>query len=217
MKKIFYQKPYLLSLIFSMALLLISLQCRTRSPFLEETAHLDFSHPVFSETLSEVVTNDMSLEQKLERLFYFTRDTIEFIPDASLSASEALEKRKAICYTKAMVYVAFCRRLRVPAQLALIKFLAKGDPDSRPVYHGIAKILFNEKWLYIDTVSNRQSWSLWKFRDADTFEAPRFSLEKNVIVNSRYISDVSFEDFETNDVPEPWLESLQKHKETGKW
>ena len=217
MKKVFYQKPNLLSLIFSVALLLISWQCRTQSPFLEETAHLDFSHPVFSETLSEVVTHDMSLEQKLERLFYFTRDTIEFVPDASLTASEALEKRKAICYTKAMVYVAFCRRLRVPAQLALIRFLAKGDPDSRPVYHGIAKIFFNGKWIYIDTVSNRQSWSLWKFEDADTFEAPRFSLERDVTVNSRYISDVSFEDFETNDVPEPWLESLQEHKETGKW
>ncbi len=217
MKKTFYQKPNLLSLLFLVALLLISSQCGRPSPFLEETAHLDFSHPVFSEALSEVVTDDMSLEQKLERLFYFTRDTIEFIPDASLTASEALEKRKAICYTKAMVYVAFCRRLGVPAQLALIRFLAKGDSDSKPVYHGIAKIFFKGKWIYIDTVSNRQSWGLWKFEDADTFETPRFSLERDVIVNSKYISDVSLEDFETNDVPEPWLESLQEHKETGKW
>lgn len=203
-------------MVFILASFLLSLQCRTQSPFLEETAHLDFSHPVFSKTLSEVITDDMSLEQKLERLFYFTRDTIEFTPDASLTASEALEKRKAICYTKAMVYVAFCRRLGVPARLSLIGFQTKGDPDSRPVYHGIAKIFFNEKWIYIDTVSNRESWSLWKFKDADTFQMPSFSLEKNVVVGSKYISDVSFEDFETNDVPEPWLESLREYKKTGK-
>ncbi len=217
MKISFFLKPKILAMVFMLALFLLSLQCRTRSPYLEETVHLDFSHPVFSEILSEIVTHDMSLEQKLERLFYFTRDTIEFIPDASLTASEALEKRKAICYTKAMVYVAFCRRLGVPAQLSLIRFQTKGDPDSRPVYHGIAKIFFNGKWIYVDTVSNKQSWSLWKFNDADTLEAPRFSLERDVIVNSKYVSDVSFEDFETNDVPEPWLESLQEHKETGKW
>lgn len=217
MKISLFLKPKVLSLIFIVALFLISSQCRKQSPFLEETSHLDFSHPVFTEVLSEVVTDDMSLEQKLERLFYFTRDTIEFIPDASLTASEALEKRKAICYTKAMVFVSFCRRLGVPARLALQKFVVKGDPRSKSVYHGIAKIFFNGKWIYVDTVSNRESWKLWKFKDADTFQLPRFSLESNVVVDSKYISDLAFEDFETNDVPEPWLESLQSFKDTGRW
>ncbi len=183
--------------------------------FLRETAHLDFTHPVFSDVISAVTDTDMSLEERLEALYYFTRDSITFVPDASLYASEALEKRKAICYSKAMVFVSFCRRLGVPAKLARAEFVFSDKP--RPHGHGIAKLFYSGKWLYIDTVSNREAWGYWDKPNADALRAPAFSLEQNVFVGEPFLEDVVFGDFETNDVPEPWLESMREFQETGSW
>ncbi|RKY85365.1 hypothetical protein DRQ09_07395, partial [candidate division KSB1 bacterium] len=187
--------------------------------YLQETEHLDFNNPLFSTVLSRVVKDSMSIEKKLEELFYFTRDSVEFCSDASLTASEVLKKMKAVCYTKAMLYVSFCRKLGVPAKLVVECFYIKGKSKKPKSYHkhGIAKIYYNKKWIYIDTVSNRDSWRIWGVPESVEFEAPVFSLKSNVAVNSKYISDLKYIDFETNDVPEYWINSLKKFKKTGKW
>lgn len=187
------------------------------SQFLKETEHLDYSHPVFSKVIAKVVTDDMPLAHKLEKFFYFTRDTITFIPSASLTASGALREMKAICYTKAMIYVSFCRRLGVPANVALVEFIIKARPEKIASGHGIAKIFYKGKWIYIDTVSNKEAWSWWDKANAHLFEPPVFSLEKNVLVDERFVSNLTLKDFETNDVPEKWLKSLQNFLDTGKY
>lgn len=181
--------------------------------FLRETLHLDFSHPAFSEVVSRLTDETMPLEQKLESLYYFTRDSITFIRDASLFASEALEKRKAICYTKAMVYVSFCRFLGVPANVAKAEFVFADKP--KPHLHGIAKIFYKNEWLYIDTVSNRESWAYWDKEKASAFQAPLFTLERNVVVGQPFLKDVILGDYETNDVPEKWLADLKEFLTTG--
>jgi transglutaminase-like putative cysteine protease len=187
--------------------------------FLKETAHLDFNHPMFSQALNEVVTDDMSLAQKLEELFYFTRDVIPFASDASLTASEALRKRKALCYTKAMIYVSFCRRLGVPARLVGMKFKILADlPDAREHYHGAAKLFYNGWWRSIDTVSNRDAWFGWWLKDRDAgFEPPAFTLERDTVVDSAYVAGLTFEDYATNDVPQAWLDHMRKFIDTGHW
>ena len=180
------------------------------SEFLEETPHLDYNNPVFTEVLSKIVTENMPLAQKLEKLFYFTRDSIPFDAVGNLTASGALKKMKALCYTKAMIYVSFCRRLGVPAQLAYQEWIIKGKPKAVREGHGIAKIYYNGKWIYIDTVSNKDAWSWWDKENAADFEAPVFSLEHNVLVDEKFISDLTLKDCETNDVPEFWLKDLEE-------
>jgi len=158
----------------------------------------------------------MPLAQKLEKLFYFTRDSIPFDAVGNLTASGALKKNKALCYTKAMIYVSFCRRLGIPAQLAYEEFIINTDPKRNVHGHGIAKIYFNEKWIYIDTVSNKDAWSWWDKEHADAFEAPVFSLEHNVLVDKGFISNLTLKDSETNDVPEFWLKDLEELRKKEK-
>lgn len=180
------------------------------SKFLAETKHIDFNHPVFTETLARVTTPGMNLEQKLEKLFYFTRDTIPFDPSTiALTASGALKEMKAICYTKAMIYVSFCRRLGVPANVALEEFVIKARSKKISSGHGIAKIFYKGKWIYLDTVSNKGAWSWWDKKNAHLLEPPLFSLEHNVLVDERFVSNLVLRDFETNDVPEEWLKDLE--------
>lgn len=181
------------------------------SKFLEETSHIDFNHPIFSEILAKVVAEGMTTEEKLEKLYYFTRDTIPFDPSTTgLTASGALKEMKAICYTKAMIYVSFCRRLGVPANVALEEFIIKASPKKVIGSHGIAKIFYNGKWIHIDTVSNKEAWSWWDKKNSHLLEPPVFSLEHNVLVDERFVSNLTLKDFETNDVPEYWIEELRE-------
>jgi transglutaminase-like putative cysteine protease len=185
--------------------------------FLKETEHLDFNDPVFTEVMAKTVTPDMPLPQKLEKLFYFTRDAVTFAPSASLKASEALKKGTAICYNKAMIYVSFCRRLGVPAALATEEFIIRTSPKKSLHRHGIAKIYYDGRWHYIDTVSNREAWTYWHKEGAADFQPPAFSLEAHTVVGEDTISGLRFLDAETNDVPKEWLESLSRFQKTGKW
>ena len=208
-----------LSIVLIIFLFSFCVSCKKRSYYLQETPHLDYRHPIFSEVLNRIVSEDMSVEEKLEALFYFTRDEIPFVSDASLCASEALIKNKALCYTKAMIYTSLCRRLGVPARLAAQEFYIAGDlPEASHHYHGIAKIFFNRKWIYVDVVSNKDSWlGSWARNKSAPFESPQFSLRRDVVVDSAYVSDLKFIDYETNDVPERWLGDMQRFLETGRW
>ena len=176
---------------------------------------MDFTHPLFSEVVDRITVKDMPLEQKLEILYYYTRDSLTFAPAVSLCASEALKKGEGICYNKAMVFVAFCRLLGVPAALAKAEFIFHDKPKSH--LHGIAKIFHKGRWIYIDTVSNRESWGYWDKAKAEAFRPPAFTLEHNVLVGNPFLKDVILGDYRTNDVPEDWLDSMKNFLETGKW
>jgi hypothetical protein len=75
-----------------MFMVIVVNRCAEHNPYLEETPHLDFYNPIFDATLERLVTDDLTVEDKLERLFYFTRDSIPFASNMSLQASEALKK-----------------------------------------------------------------------------------------------------------------------------
>ncbi len=208
------KKLILFVIILAFWLILFS-QSSEHSKYLQATKHLDFNSPEFTQVMSELLKDDMSIETKLKKLYYFTRDSLPFASDASLQASEVLKKKKALCYTKAMVYVSFCRRLGVPAKLAEMHFIMK--TNNRKHLHGIAQVFYNGEWIYIDTVSNRDALSSWGVDKLDPVQIPEFALNDNVVVSDEYYKDLSFTDYETNDVPKKWLEHMKKFLDTGKW
>jgi len=188
------------------------------SMYLQETEHLDYRHPAFDEVLARVVSRSAPICRRLEQLFYFTRDVLPFMNSAHLQASDVLKDQRGICYTKAMVYAAFCRKLGIPAKFGLLRFRIREDSvKNRQHVHGIVKIFVNDKWIYIDTVSNRDAWDHWGIRKTVTFEAPRFTCQKDVIVSSKYYDKMSVEEYDSPDVPEEWLIHMQKYLKTGKW
>lgn len=191
--------------------------------YLNATKHLDFRQAVFERTITEIgIRNDMTPAAKLEAIFYFVRDRIPFAFDASavrFKASEILQDRKGFCYQKAMVYVSLARRLGIPARLALERFyISKHLPDAYLHYHGIATVYFNSRWVYLDTVSNDDVWkNFWTKQKPAPFQAPRFTLDGNVTVDSSFVSSLTIEDYDTNDVPSDWLRQMTEYQRTGKW
>lgn len=94
----------------------------------------------------------------------------------------------------------------IPATVAEERFVVRENPQyPGPNDHGIANIFFNGRWLYIDTVSNREAWRWWVTKGAESFEPPKFTLERNVIPDAAFISSIMFIDFDTNDLPQHWL------------
>jgi transglutaminase-like putative cysteine protease len=185
--------------------------------FLGETRHLDFSHSLFREKMDAILGPEMSWEQKLERLFYYVRDGLPFVSSASLTASGVLTTGKALCYTKAMAFVSFCRKLGVPAKLATAHWAFKADSQPRHHSHGIAKIFVKGKWIYVDTVSNRDSWNSWGLDPTLPFDPPEFSIDGDVIVGPDHYHNLTFEDYNTDDVPDPWIKSMQLYLDIGRW
>jgi len=210
-------------LLFLVVLLIIVIFNKTSgrqnlSEYLRETKHLDFQDHVFWKILGLITADSMSLDQKLEKLFYFTRDGLQFANSAHMKASDALREGKALCYTKAMIYISFCRRLGIPAKLAMIYFhIIEDAQKGRRYAHGIAKIYLNGRWIYVDTVSNRDAWNHWGIKETAAFEPPRFTGRGDVVVSSEYYDCINFKDYETNDVPQEWLDQMCTFLKTGKW
>jgi len=190
-----------------------------QNPFLLESDHLDFNHSIFDSVLHCLVKREDLTQKKLEKIFYYIRDSIPFANDGSLKSSEALTKKKALCYTKSMIFVSFCRKLGIPAVLSAERFYIKADlPNADYQYHGIARILVNERWIYIDVVSNKDVWyNWWAKNKLVDFKSPVFSLVNNVVVDSSFVDDLRFEDYSTNDVPQKWLDDMVRFIKTGKW
>ena len=204
-----------LRFLFILVLMLSRSDASNNNDFLKETPYLDFRHPVFSSSMKQLFKPEMNLESKLERLFYFIRDEIPFASVTTLKASEVLFNWKALCYHKAMLYVSFCRRLGVPARLAAEEFIIRGDVMKLRHLHGISKIFFKGKWIYLDTVSNRNSW--WDKKNVRAFIPPVFSLNGNVLVSRSYFTSFSLRDYDTNDVPRAWIDHICQFLRTGHW
>ena len=112
-----------------------------------------------------------------------------------------------------MVYVSFCRLLGVPANVTKAEFVFADKP--KPHLYGISKMFYNGRWMYIDTVSNQESWCYWDKEKAGTFQAPLFTLERNVFVGQPFLKEVILGDYETNDVPAKWFDELKEFLDTG--
>jgi hypothetical protein len=80
----------------------------------------DYNHPAIRLKAEELTTDKIALIDKLESLFYFTRDDIRFgFPPKwdKVKASETLQYKMGYCSTKATLLLALCKAAGIPAQI----------------------------------------------------------------------------------------------------
>jgi hypothetical protein len=116
-----------------------------------------------------------------------------------------------------MIYASYCRKLGVPARLCSQQFTIKEAPERGVRTHGALQVYYGGKWIAMDVFQNKSSGTVARIVGADRFQPPVFSLDRDVVVDSTYISDLKFIDHGTNDVPQPWLDHMQKFLDTGSW
>ena len=86
----------------------------------DETLYSNHKHPLVSSRAKELAGHCIDPIQKLEALFIYVRDQIEFGFNYrwdEVKASEVLEEGKGYCNTKATLLVALCRAIEIPARL----------------------------------------------------------------------------------------------------
>jgi hypothetical protein len=80
----------------------------------------DHDHPAIQAKTRELVTDQITLLGKLEKLFYFVRDEIRFgFPPRwdEIKASETLQYQIGYCNSKATLFLALCRAAAIPARI----------------------------------------------------------------------------------------------------
>ena len=87
---------------------------------------VDYDHPLVRETVARLTKREVSLHGKLEKVFYYVRDEIRFgFPEDGdlVKASDTIRLRMGQCNTKAALFLALCKAVRIPARIhfSLIK------------------------------------------------------------------------------------------------
>lgn len=80
----------------------------------------DYKHPSIKQKAQQITANQVSMMDKLERIFLFVRDEILFgFPPKwdAVKASEILVYKKGYCNTKATLMVALCKAVDIPARI----------------------------------------------------------------------------------------------------
>jgi transglutaminase-like putative cysteine protease len=90
--------------------------------FLMNTGRMlsDYDHPAIQAKANELISDKLTLLDKVESLFGFVRDEIRFgFPPKwdEVKASETLQYKMGYCNTKATLFLALCKATGIPARL----------------------------------------------------------------------------------------------------
>ena len=116
--------------------------------YLQYDKYVDFDNPMVMEKAMDLTKNCRSVYEKIETIYYFVRDEIDHTWDAkdstiTISASDVLEKKTGISYSKANllaalmrangIYTGFCyqriKRFTYDNKLALHALNAVFEPE----------------------------------------------------------------------------------------
>ncbi|MCC5923058.1 MAG: transglutaminase family protein [Crocinitomicaceae bacterium] len=128
--------------------------------YLSPTFFLDFTNEKVQLFCSDI-KQKASPKEKAVALYYKVRDGFVYDPyhldirPEALTASKIVEKRRAWCVEKAILYVACCRYLRIPARLGFgivvnhlgaeqLKTYLKREEI---VFHGYAAVYLDGEWI----------------------------------------------------------------------
>jgi transglutaminase-like putative cysteine protease len=132
-----------------------------REKYLKSTPIIDCGHKAIQEKANEVTKRQTGVIGKASRLFYFVRDEIKYNPylprylPEHFRASNTLARKEGFCVQKAVLLVALCRAIGIPARLrfAIIrnhllpeKVAGLLNTNLLPD-HGYTELYINDKWV----------------------------------------------------------------------
>ncbi len=135
------------------------------SVYLTETETIDYGNPIIQEKVSRLKASTSSKIEYIERAYEFVRDQIPHSwdiqsPIVSRKASEVLENKTGICWTKSCLLAALLRANGIPAGISY-QLLTRADDDDSEGYiiHALNTVYLEEqnKWIRIDARGNKEN------------------------------------------------------------
>ena len=135
------------------------------SVYLAETKTIDYGKPIIQEKVSELRDGTASTIEYVEKAYEFVRDRIPHSwdiksPIVSRKASEVMENKTGICWTKSCLLAALLRGNGIPAGISY-QLLTRADDDDSEGYiiHALNTVYIEEqnKWIRLDARGNKEN------------------------------------------------------------
>ncbi len=160
-------------------------------PYLEESTNINFNSPEFIEFMSKANLEGAPKEKSIAWYFY-VRDAFLYDPyhlnlrTEALTVSHIVTKKRAWCVEKALVFVAGCRAMRIPARLGFgivqnhigVDKLEHYLQRKEIVFHGYAEVFLDGKWVKCTPAFDRRICAInrleplnWNGCDDSLFQA----------------------------------------------
>ena len=133
--------------------------------YLVETKIIDYRAPIIQEKAEELRNGIESTIDYIVKAYEFVRDEISHSWDiqstiVSRKASEVLENKTGICWTKSCLLAALLRANRIPSGISY-QLLTRADDDDSEGYiiHALNTVYIEErnKWIRLDARGNKEN------------------------------------------------------------
>ena len=133
--------------------------------YLSETKTINYGDPVIQEKVSELKADTVTAIDYIVKAYEFVRDEIPHSWDirstvVSRKASDVLENRTGICWTKSCLLAALLRANGIPSGISY-QLLTRADEDDSEGYiiHALNTVYLEEqkKWIRLDARGNKEN------------------------------------------------------------
>ena len=132
--------------------------------YLMETTSIDYMNPIIQDKVRELMNQSLNNLNYIKRAYLFVRDEIlhswEIKTDVvSKTASEVLENKTGICWTKSCLLAALLRANQIPSGICY-QLLTRADDDSEGyMIHALNTVYLKDfnKWIRLDARGNKEN------------------------------------------------------------
>ena len=132
--------------------------------YLMETPSIDYMNPLIQDKVQELRSQSEDERDYLKRCYIFVRDEISHSWDiktdaVSRTASEVLENKTGICWTKSCLLAALLRANQIPSGISY-QLLTRADDDSEGyMIHALNTVYLKDfnKWIRLDARGNKEN------------------------------------------------------------
>jgi transglutaminase-like putative cysteine protease len=134
--------------------------------YLKPTPIIDCDHSAIKKKADELTKGQKKIKEIARTLFYYVRDEIKYNPymprylPEHFRASNTLVRKNGFCVQKAVLLVALCRAVGIPARIgfAVIKNHLMPEKMANMLHgnvlpeHGYAELFLNDRWIRVTPV-----------------------------------------------------------------
>ena len=132
--------------------------------YLMETPSIDYMNPLFQDKVRELMNQSEDNLDYIKRCYIFVRDEISHSWDiktdvVSRTASEVLENKTGICWTKSCLLAALLRANQIPSGISYQLLTRADDASEGYMIHALNTLHIKDlnKWIRLDARGNEEN------------------------------------------------------------
>ena len=132
--------------------------------YLTETPSIDYMNPHIQEKVCEIKNQSTDEADYIKRCYFFVRDEIPHSWDiktdvVSKTASEVLENKTGICWTKSCLLAALLRANEIPSGISYQVLTRADDASEGYMIHALNTVYLKDfnKWIRLDARGNKEN------------------------------------------------------------